>query len=125
MTEESAAGRGREDTGARPGASCEAAHLDRLEDTDDGCFVVRTHTGRYLLDLAHRRLVREPVTLTARGRSLTWTFEVDGLWLPLVKLHECTVGAGMRAVIRIAEQDQPLRTSPVRSICRSDAPPRR
>lgn len=93
-----------------------AGGLERLQHGDAGCYTVRTVTGSYLLDLTHRLLMRTPVTLASGDRSMTLTFDVEGTWLPLVELTDCTVGQPMRASVRIANATQPLRTSPVRAI---------
>jgi hypothetical protein len=82
----------------------------KLGDADVGRYGVRTITGSYLLDLPRRRLMRFPVAPTSASTALTWTFDIHGSWLPLVRLIECTLGAPMRATVRLADVDQPLRT---------------
>ena len=87
-----------------------------LDDAHSGRFEVQTITGSYLVDLTHRWLIRAPVTLRSGSSSLTWTFDIDGIRLPIVKLADCAVGRPMRATLRIGDADQPLRTSPVQTI---------
>lgn len=87
-----------------------------LHDGDVGCFAVRTATGRYLIDLDNRRLLRVPATQQLQRRYLIRTFDVDGHWLPLKALHRCAVGDGMSATIVLDGQPQPLRSSPVQWI---------
>lgn len=95
-----------------------------LTDRDTGCWAVRTYTGAYLLDLTRRRLMRQPAILTdtshGHQQSLTWTFDVDGTWLPLIELEECRLGAYMRATVQIEDADQPLRSSPVLTISHTE-----
>lgn len=86
----------------------------------DGCFAVSTVTGFYLLDLPGRRLMRSPATVhSTSGWSMRWTFDLDGLWLPLVQLVQCVVGEPMRAQVMTGDPialEQPLRSSPVQAI---------
>lgn len=100
-----------------------ARQVSDVQDGSTGAFLVRTVTGTYLLDLDDRRLLRVPNTIRDGTMSLTWTFDVDGAWLPLVRLRACQVGDFMRATVLVKDVEQSLRSSTVRSIERLPGPP--
>jgi hypothetical protein len=94
--------------------------LTRLTDVDSGVFEVRTVTSWYVIDLDARALHRLPATIlpddTMAETAIVYHFHIDGGWLPLVELHQCELGERMRATVHFDDQDQPLRSTLVRSI---------
>lgn len=102
--------------------------LVEVRDGDRGLYRITTETSLYLLDLDRRAILRMGGavrnTHIADDGAIVWSYfyDWDYQWLPLLRLVHCAIGDRLHVMFDYGNGPQPLRSTLVARIERTEPP---